>query len=563
MRPTFEVQVFKRDHWVIETRCTSEEEARKIARLVLAERRSDGVRVVREWPREDGTVVERELFTEFRDAADRITLGPIDDPPRPCETIDEFYGVDARLTVSRLFKGYIEHLVVTPTEMLHNHAELRRLADKDDLLPSAVSRVAALQAGQESRARRDEIHRIIDTMSERARKAAGERNLPLVSRHGWARTVQAAAELGAPEDRDFLALVALSTESTRVRSWPGKVEFFADILDREPELDGHPLALLDGALADTLGVNPVVQELLGSQPSLARALGSLADLGQGRLEAPPTGAGAATMRMNALFASRAMPASRHVMLDWMRRQLKGSAPLVRNDPQGERTAFRHLLERLLTDSGLLGGSGMAEALTLRYMRFLEQGGATGKRLAIDGVVASCADARQAALYLMALAGSEFGRDQAEHLEGVLTGLVSNPASHGRFTSTGATIKLNLERLTALYETAAGSPLEPQTRRRVADGIDAMIASYIVNQRVVERLDNPGDPLRHRAIRLMQMCTPGVLTSQRALTIVRERVIGHLRQPNFEQKFVADIADPAVRERALRDFFTLLSRAGFH
>ena len=563
MRATFEVQVFKTDHWVIETRCTSEEEARKLARAVLSQPRSEGVRVLREWPKPDGTVVERELFTEFREASNKITVGALEEAPRACETLDEFYAVDARLTVSRLFKGYIERLVVTPTEMLHNHVELRRLSEKDDLLPTAVSRVSVLQAGPDSKARRDEIYRILGTMTERARQAAALRDLPSVARVGWTQAVEAAAALGPPEDQDFLALTALSTESARVRSWPGKVEFYTDILEREPELSGRPLTLLDGAVADTLGVNPVVQELLGAQPNLAQALGCLADLGQGRLEAPPQGASAATMRLNALFGAHDMPASRHVMFDWMRRQLRSAAPLVRNNPEGERGAFRALLLRMMTDGGVLGGPPMAEALTLRQMRFQEAGGALGRKLAIDGVVATCQDARLATLYLMALAGSELGREQAEHLNATLLGLVADTSAHGRFTSSGVTIKTNLERLTQLYQATVTSPLEPELRDKVAEGIDGLIASYIVNQRVVERLDNPADPLRHRAIRLMQMCTPGVLTSRKALAIVRERVIGHLRQPNFEQKFVADIADPAMRERALRDFFTLLSRAGFH
>lgn len=563
MRATFEVQVYRADHWVIDTRCAAEEEARSLARRLLAERGAEGVRVVREWPRPDGSVVERELFTEFRDAGGRIAVAQIDEAPRRCENLDDFYAPDARVAVSRLFKTYIERLVVTPTEMLHNHAELRRVLDKDDLVPSAVSRVAQMQAGKDSRARRDEIQGMLDRMGARARAAAGLRELPLVSKAGWSRTVEVAAGLGPPEDRDFLALVALSGESARVRSWPGKVEFLAEVLEREPEMGARPLALLDGAVADLLGVTPAVQGLLGAQPNLARALDCLADLGRGALAEPPPGSEAGTMRLNALFAARPLETSRRAMADWMRRQVKGPSPLVRNDPGGERDAFCRLVARLVSRDGVLGGPGMAEALAVRYGRFLEAGGATGRRQSIEGVASACPDGWHAAVYLLALAGSETGRLHAEEVRVHLDALVGDPAGHARVTAPSATIKENLERLTALYEAAEAAPLPEGERRRLADQVDALIAGYIVSQRVVERLDNPADPLRHRAIRLMQMCTPGVLTSRRALGIVRERVIGHLRQPNFEQKYVADIADPALRERALRDFFTLLHRAGFH
>jgi hypothetical protein len=40
------------------------------------------------------------------------------------------------------------------------------------------------------------------------------------------------------------------------------------------------------------------------------------------------------------------------------------------------------------------------------------------------------------------------------------------------------------------------------------------------------------------------------------------VIEHLRQPRFEEEFVADIEDPETRAKALKDFYDLLMRAGF-
>jgi len=100
------------------------------------------------------------------------------------------------------------------------------------------------------------------------------------------------------------------------------------------------------------------------------------------------------------------------------------------------------------------------------------------------------------------------------------------------------------------------------RRQIADNVDDLLCAYIVNSRVVERMDNPDDILRHRANRLMQLCAPGTLRSRKALEMVRQRIVAHLRQPDFERRYVEDIADPAMQAKLLRDFFRLLGEAGF-
>jgi hypothetical protein len=93
-------------------------------------------------------------------------------------------------------------------------------------------------------------------------------------------------------------------------------------------------------------------------------------------------------------------------------------------------------------------------------------------------------------------------------------------------------------------------------------IDDLLVGYIEVSKIIERLDDPTAILRYRAIRLIQLCASGALESPRALDVARRRVIEHLRQPRFEEEFVADIEDPETRAKALKDFYDLLMRAGF-
>ncbi|MGL1194760.1 hypothetical protein ACSTLL_23480, partial [Vibrio parahaemolyticus] len=90
------------------------------------------------------------------------------------------------------------------------------------------------------------------------------------------------------------------------------------------------------------------------------------------------------------------------------------------------------------------------------------------------------------------------------------------------------VRSNLIHLSGLYDLVVTADNLPEPlRSRLTDGIDSMLVAYIDRYRIIEKLDDAGDSLRHRAIRLMQLCAPGILTSPRALALVRQRVIGHL------------------------------------
>ena len=70
------------------------------------------------------------------------------------------------------------------------------------------------------------------------------------------------------------------------------------------------------------------------------------------------------------------------------------------------------------------------------------------------------------------------------------------------------------------------------------------------------------PFRERASRLVTFCASGVLTVGRATTIKRDIIINYLKRKDFIAEYTADIAEPAEKERAIKEFCILLARTGF-
>ena len=577
----FQVEIYARDHWGADDRFTTEAEAVARARKLISVRTCEGVRVMREG-RSNGAFTTTEIFKEMQRSQKPLTIHQIEEAPT-CQTTEDLLGDRSRMTINRLLRGYVEQVVVTPTEIMHNYRELRRLMDKDNLLTSAVSRVAQLQtaangngaeaapaakpgaasqAGLAVRERRDALFGMVNSVLAQAKKASEMQNPPDIRKLGFGRTLDQLHETLPANDVTYCSLALLSRDLVGRRDWLAKLDTLMVLIGREDDHAAEALGLLDGVVADVVGAPTVVRDLLGEPGSLSGALTCLIDLSRGAFTAGALVPADSPVRtLNRQIADRGLDATVAVMLDLVCRQFKSNQPLARaGDTGAEGAAFDELISHVVGRDGVYGGGAMAEALVWRQGRYIEAGGATGRRQAINDILGRFSDPKDRVRFLMTLSDSELGRRQASDVVDHLTQLTEGPAAAGLFLQ-GAPIRNNLCDVTQLFRQVRESPLAPSERDHLASRVDETIADYIVRNRVIERLDNPEDHLRHRAIRLMQLCSPEVLCSPKTLAIARDRIVGLLRQPNFQEKFCEGLPTDEA-ERKLREFYGLLMQAGF-
>ncbi|MGE5475431.1 MAG: hypothetical protein ACM3Q1_02150 [Bacteroidales bacterium] len=558
---SFEIQVQKDGRWGTQSYIDDEATAIAAAKRYLMDKSCEGARVVRNWERQDGRIVEKEIFCETRTLRDDgpVRIVEVESAPSRCEVPDDYYGPQSRGLMNRIFRNYLEKTFVTPTELLHNYKELKRIQDKDMLVPSAVDRIAFLQTreqAQDTKARRDEIYKSVDTMSARARRAEA---LKLPKLNGsFSAVVDAVATMEQQDEADYLAMVVLSRDLVNVRNWLGKLDRLCRLAVQEG--DPHALDMLDGVIADVLGAN-VVQEILGWQPSLASAIGRMIDLADGALPLERSEAGESAEMLNSLLRQGKLPASRAMLIDRALRQLKSANPLYRSDPSKERTAYASVVERFMTADGLLFGPEGADALTWRASRLVEEGGAAGRRAGIQLVFSTLPDKAWGLIYLCDLARTDYARDCGPDIL-ALVNRVLECQSLGELCLRTLSAKERMLRATLAHRLAAASVFPAELRGRLTEMIDGVLEKYLIDEQVVEKLDHHESPLRDRAVRLVQFCAAGVLPEGRALTRARQRIITLLRSPHFDAHFVDGITDPARAQKMLRDFHQLLVRAGF-
>lgn len=558
----FEIQVMKEGRWVAESIRDSEDDARALAKRLMANKACEGARVVRNWMRGDGTMVETEVFSETREVRDdgQLRIANIEDVPPRCESTKEYYALPSRMVMGRVFRPYLDQAGLTPTELIHNYKELRRLQDKDTLVPSAVDRVAGLQTKgteQDPRERREEIFKSIDAMAVRARKAEALK-LPKLNGSMNAMLATLSTMAQGEGDADFLALVVLSDELVQTRNFLGKLDRLCRLAEAETDKAG--LTLLDGVIADVLGAN-VVQELLGYQPGLGHAICAMLDLAEGALNTDKSEAGEIAVLLNGLLRARKLPASRSCLIDRAHRQLRQANPLYRNDPTKEGEAFRLVAERLLGPDGLLCGAESADALTTRQTRMVEEGGAIGRRMAMSACIRAMPDRAGSVLYLSDLSAGAYADEHLDDMARLLdTVCLANGL--GDFCKRGLPPRDLMQRATNAHGAVSRSAFPETVKRRAMDRIDGLLEQYLVANQIIEKLDHADSPLKDRAVRLVQFCAAGVLPPGKALGRARERVLAILRQPSFDAHFVEGITDPTLAAKALRDFHQLLVKAGF-
>lgn len=564
MRARFEVQVQRDGRWVVEEMEVTEQAAVGRANRQLQRGGCTAVRVVRERLGRDTVLFERTAGDGSGPDPRAAPASPIQEAP-DCETVEDLMRLEARLAAGKVLRKWFDLNTVTPTETLHNYRALSRLMDSEPMCyPSAVDRVATVQArrqGSDARERREALFRLIEEAGRRTRSAEGEkaiRKLGLGSFSKLCRVAEQAAWI--PQDRDVLIRVAVSRDLIGMGSWLAKLE--ALLLAVSAELPAEDLAILDGFIADVLGSSQAVQDILGDRPNLAAALVALIDI----LEGKP-GAGAepdVVAVLRRLLADGRLSAAWTVLRDRVMSEVRGTQPLSRNDPANEEAAFEALTGRILGFRRLAEGPDMAQALTSRCGRRFTEGGKAGAQRAIAAMGDMIADRSRRLRYYLDMLDTPMGTDCAPMVAARIRDTIGEAVDIHGFVAVEEPAHDKLSALGSLQRALGrAKALPPQVRTHLVERLDQLVVDYLVGERVIERLDDPSDPLRIRALRLVRFVASGLLVEGKALDLARARVVEHLRQPGFIENFTADIDDPTHKETAIRDFWAMLTAAGFN
>ncbi|HRQ81869.1 MAG TPA: serine/threonine protein kinase, partial [Azospirillaceae bacterium] len=483
-----------------------------------------------------------------------------------CSGLPDYYALPSRIVMGVVFRSYLDSMVLTPFEIAHNHKLLRGLLEQTTLVENAMIRVSTVQArlpGQEAKARKAALQNAANEMASRAWSAQSAFNAAPKGRSVVDWLLDQPDGHSPTGDGHFDLCVALAADLAEHRTWAAKIDRIIDLL-RSDRAEGRLLPILDSALADVLGSGAALQEILNTP---AATQGELL-VGQCRLVLGTTASVGMTgpsreAVLNGVFRQGRVPYARAAVIDRVRRQLRSPAPLGRGTSAQEADYLRDAMAFLLAPTGVVGGAGMAEAVTLRYSRRLEQGGASAFRRSLIGVCEMQADLFSRVNYLAAVsrcAAAE--RHQAEIID-ALEAALGNELLIESAVLQGADVSALRGAIDAMRNAIRAAALPEETKAKLCGRAEHAVDVYVQHGRMIQRLKQLEPHLRRRAIRMAELACSGLVRENGGMPILRQSIMEIVRQPEFQN----DVKGPQNSElaqievRRLYDLLDLLMQNG--
>ena len=567
----FEILALHGDTWQIDATVNKKSEIEEVASQILGESGVGGVRVVH-----DSILIEKSIndleeedfvFEKIKDAVqEKIFVGEIDTAPK-CEVADDLLKPDALTTLNRLFRKYLDKNNITAMEVIHNGKEIKRLNDADTLVPSAVGKVAKIQSENSdasSNERRDILFEFMQEITNKANQAE-ERGLPAIKKTSFTEAISELKKTASEGELQYLLNVIIAKELIDTRSYWGKllqtIRWASDLDDPGVE------AALDRFVADILANNSVIQDLLGDQLDLGSAVIEMLDLGSGSLETgeldelQEEGMEWTKAKLNQIMARPSFKISQLILLERAEQQIAVSGKLSKEGETGEQERFKSILDRVITKDEVLGGAQMAEALTERQTRLINKGGLTGLKEAINTLIPSLRSPARKIALLLSLATSKMAEDKLEQfIQEHIETLLIKPSSISGIVSPDLPPNRKMEQITSSFYQIENSQLEQALKDKITARLDDILASYLEESKIIEKIDNPSRPMHLRAMMLVGMCQSEMLPRGKASNIARDVITKHLKKPDFNTELVAQV-DEAEKDNVIARFQSQLKRAG--
>ena len=567
----FEILALHGDTWQIDATVNNKSEIEEVAAQILGESGVSGVRVVH-----DSILIEKSIndleeedfvFEKIKDAVqEKIFVGEIDTAPN-CEVADDLLKPDALTTLNRLFRKYLDKNNITAMEVIHNGKEIKRLNDADTLVPSAVGKVAKIQSENSdasSNERRDILFEFMQEITNKANQAE-ERGLPVIKKTSFTEAISELKKTASEGELQYLLNVIIAKELIDTRSYWGKllqtIRWASDLDDSGVE------AALDRFIADILANNSVIQDLLGDQLDLGSAVIEMLDLGSGSLETgeldelQEEGMEWTKAKLNQIMARPSFKISQLILLERAEQQIAGSGKLSKEGETGEQERFNAILDRVITKDEVLGGAQMAEALTERQTRLINKGGLTGLKEAINTLIPSLRSPARKIALLLSLAASKMAEDKLEQfIQEHIETLLIKPSSISGIVSPDLPPNRKMEQITSSFYQIEKSQLDQELKDKITARLDDILASYLEESKIIEKIDNPSRPMHLRAMMLVGMCQSEMLPRGKASNIARDVITKHLKKPDFNTELVAQV-DEAEKDNVIARFQSQLKRAG--
>jgi len=459
-----------------------------------------------------------------------------------CRTAEDFFQSGSRGLIGNLCRGFLDQMVLTPTEVIFSARNHTRIDGAGTLLRDVIERTSKMQAGPTGmpwQARQRELQGAIDQLVLKVRDI--EQSEPLIPiKDGMARATL--AQIRATSSPDLLPYRVYRTITDYLagsRIWIAKLEKLV-VLARE--LEGtKDIDFVDELLAECIPSEVAQEAMFGRSVAIEVRIDDLAELYRGdypdrrQITPPPT-----TEAVNELLRRHDMPTLRAAIEAAILQHLASRNPINSPELMIELKATYGLLHRLKQGDKVLGGRRALDFIDKRIGRLLSAEG-------IADYLRGAASVADRLIVLFEMYAVTFGQANRKVVETAIDRYMNDVDFDRRLLQGEGSPAHKLKLAATLYRAVATSALGMPMKQSLALKLAQIQASFIQQSKLFAIIDRQNASTARKAQQVIMLCLEGHFIPGENLNRAKALVRHYLNRPDFVERYLEGATTPEARE----------------
>ena len=472
-----------------------------------------------------------------------------------CREAADLYTPRSKRAIARLTREFLDHVKVTPTELLHSVALQKQYMDMGTAYQAAAQKAAMAQAqsaNQNVQQRLRELYGCVDAAvrDTAARlKAKPPAAIDPDTFHEFIAAERKAEKSDSGEIPDFTINAAVAIYLADSKTWGEKFDKLLLLADSA----GGPdvIVIVDGLIADIVDSKVALRELIGESETLGKHLEAIVDL-LGAPNEPKSEFAEGGRTLHRLLSSHPLSETRGALLRQLRRGLQSKNPLGGKNPAADLHAHLRLLERLTQAGDSAGGENTIALFSERLPKILSP-----DTLSMVLRSVNKADERLIrALDIHRRLGTSAGRQQVRQY---IYNIFEFERVAQQFTPEIGPLPETVKRVTTLHAAFTSSGLAEQHIIKYVEPLEQAQAALL--PLLFQAIEKDNETAAARAVALLDGCADGAFMPGNNLRTVHQQIRRYMADESFATSFLAGAADKQTQTQRLVELHQKLLASG--
>jgi hypothetical protein len=446
-----------------------------------------------------------------------------------CTKFEDFFTPAARDLVARYLPGFMDQLVITPTELLHSAKYQKKLAEAGRPLMNAVDKVGTLQAKANKEGssvkRVKDLHTLV---SDGMKKVWDDERASPIPTFKPGAFMAAAAVFGVGGDQEYQINRMLTEHLFALKTWRDKMEALLALL--QETYGAEQQKYIAQIIAECLRSENAMNALLGPVDRLEDRMNDLIDLWKGQWQ-PRGDENPMVTALSQAIGGGLVPGARPAIEVAMLRNLASKEPVDNGESDGELQALARVVRRARFENTIIGGAKLIALIEKRMARFINNEALTD----IMREPRPWAEKSMALVNLITLA---VGPGVRQTLLNFIDHYFSNEDFTKRLLAGNESPFFRLQGMANLHRAIRAAPLPEQSKWKYMEAIEAAHAGYMASTKPFELVDRQAKNSAQKTIMLIDLCRKGTFIDGRTMETARQAIQATLAQPDFKANYLA-------------------------